>query len=428
MTKKEDWLNKLHTRVQNSDHVKAPEGLLDDIKKEMAHRGVAPAHTAVKGARIVPLWVYSVASVAAILAVCFYLGGAFTDPSPSLLPTTSMESRTPAIRPNHVETGETPAGQPEQTGQNSADMVASVFKPAVANVVGGTPDTDNTEPDMPDVADHHDAAVEPSDNKTDANTHTSPAPVAPRPAGKPSRRSGGEPQPLLAMAGNHQSHFSIGASYSGASGASHNAQGMMMTSSDPYGKHEPEFSGDKNLHQVTASEDMKTTSKHRQPVKLGLSVRYNLDSRWSLQSGLTYSWLSSEFSFHKGRENNKDEQTLHYVGIPLAASYNFVKTKRVNVYATAGGEAEKLVRGVMKHSSKTAEEAGPNSVTVKEKRLQFSVNAAVGAEYKLSRDVSIYAEPGVSHYFNNGSAVDNIYKDTPTGFNLNVGFRINLNQ
>ncbi|MFC2475495.1 MAG: hypothetical protein ACFNT8_06495 [Prevotella sp.] len=54
MTKKEDWLNKLHTRVQNSDHVKAPEGLLDDIKKEMARRGVAPAHTAVKGARIVP--------------------------------------------------------------------------------------------------------------------------------------------------------------------------------------------------------------------------------------------------------------------------------------------------------------------------------------------------------------------------------------
>ena len=102
MTKKEDWLNKLHTRVQNSDHVKAPEGLLDDIKKEMAHRGVAPAHTTVKGARIVPLWVYSVASVAAVLAVCFYLGGAFTDPSPSLLPTTSMESRTPAIRPNHV--------------------------------------------------------------------------------------------------------------------------------------------------------------------------------------------------------------------------------------------------------------------------------------------------------------------------------------
>ena len=428
MTKKEDWLNKLRTRVQDAEHVKAPEGLLDDVRKEMARRGVAPAHTAVKGARIVPLWAYSVASVAAALAVCFYLGGVFTDPSSSLLPTTSMESRTPAIRPHHVETGETPAGQSEQTGQNSADMVASVFKPAVGNVAGGTPGTGNTEPDTPDVADYHDAAVEPSDNQTDANTHTSPAPVAPRPAGKSSHRSDGEPQPLLAMAGNHKSRFSIGASYSGASGASHNAQGMMMTSSDPYGKHEPEFSGDKNLHQITASEDMKTTSRHRQPVKLGLSVRYNLDSRWSLQSGLTYSWLSSEFSFHKGKENNKDEQTLHYVGIPLAASYNFVRTKHINVYATAGGEAEKLVRGVMKHSSQTAEEAGSNSIAVKEKRLQFSVNAAVGAEYKLGRDVSIYAEPGVSHYFNNGSAVDNIYKDTPTGFNLNVGFRINLNQ
>ena len=60
--------------------------------------------------------------------------------------------------------------------------------------------------------------------------------------------------------------------------------------------------------------------------------------------------------------------------------------------------------------------------------MQFSVNTAVGAEFKLSNNISIFAEPGVGYYFNNGSNVDNVYKKLPTRFNLNAGFRVNLNR
>lgn len=41
--------------------------------------------------------------------------------------------------------------------------------------------------------------------------------------------------------------------------------------------------------------------------------------------------------------------------------------------------------------------------------------------------MSAYVEPGVSRYFDNRSEVENIYKDKPTNFNLNVGLRIYLN-
>ena len=72
---KEEWLDKLQTRIQHEYDVKAPEGLLDDIKREMARRGVTPAHSSTqKHARIIPLWGYRAASVASIVAIGLYLG------------------------------------------------------------------------------------------------------------------------------------------------------------------------------------------------------------------------------------------------------------------------------------------------------------------------------------------------------------------
>ncbi len=38
MTEKKEWLNDLRVRVQGADHVKAPEGLLDDLGVPDAHR------------------------------------------------------------------------------------------------------------------------------------------------------------------------------------------------------------------------------------------------------------------------------------------------------------------------------------------------------------------------------------------------------
>ena len=77
---KKEWLDKLQTRVQNEHDVKAPEGLLDDIKKEMARRGVAPVPPARKKARRLSLWLYRSVSVAAVVAVCLYLGNILISP------------------------------------------------------------------------------------------------------------------------------------------------------------------------------------------------------------------------------------------------------------------------------------------------------------------------------------------------------------
>ena len=61
-------------------------------------------------------------------------------------------------------------------------------------------------------------------------------------------------------------------------------------------------------------------------------------------------------------------------------------------------------------------------------KLQWSVNSAIGIEYRVSDFIGIYAEPGIDYYFKNSSELETIYKDRPFSFNLRLGVRLNINQ
>lgn len=61
--------------------------------------------------------------------------------------------------------------------------------------------------------------------------------------------------------------------------------------------------------------------KHHQPISFGLSVRKGLAKGFSLETGLTYTLLSSDAKL--AGEDQQIEQKLHYVGIPLRANWNF---------------------------------------------------------------------------------------------------------
>jgi hypothetical protein len=134
--------------------------------------------------------------------------------------------------------------------------------------------------------------------------------------------------------------------------------------------------------------------KHERPFSAGLSVRKELSDRWGVESGLVYTHL-------------KSDQSLHYVGIPVKTDLSFYKNKRVNLYASAGGMIEKCVGG-----------------DVKPTPLQLSLNTALGIQYKLTGRLSLYAEPGLSYHFDDGSPVATIRKEKPLNINLLCGVRM----
>jgi len=156
------------------------------------------------------------------------------------------------------------------------------------------------------------------------------------------------------------------------------------------------------------------------PIRFGVSLRYQLSQRWSLETGLSYTYISSDI--RSRYPNLRSEQKLTYIGIPVSAEYIFWNNKRFNIYASAGTIVEKMVRG--RRYYKNWDRTDKLSV----KPLQFSVDCGVGAELKFNNMLSIYAEPGLTYHFDNHSDIPTHYMDKPLEFSMDVGLRINFNK
>lgn len=167
----------------------------------------------------------------------------------------------------------------------------------------------------------------------------------------------------------------------------------------------------------------KTNIHHKTPVTVGVGVSYYLNDRFSLQSGLNYTFLSSSWETN-GSYHRETKQKLHFIGIPLSLSYKIAEWNRIQFYAAAGGMAEVNVGGRLSSRIFTGdEEIQREKNHIRMKEWMWSVNARVGASYPLLRFVSVYAEGGVGYYFDNGSKIETIRSEKPFNVNLQAGFR-----
>lgn len=172
---------------------------------------------------------------------------------------------------------------------------------------------------------------------------------------------------------------------------------------------------------------VKTEYKHRLPVRVGLNVAYRLTDRLSVESGVSYTRLSSDMK--DGTKNNysSSSQKLDYIGVPLNVKYRAFGYRRLSVYASAGLLTEKCVSGKTTHEYViSGEKKKHEAEDVAEKPWQLSVNAALGAQLDVLRNVGVYVEPGVSYYFDDRSTLSTIYKEKPLNFNLNLGVRYTI--
>lgn len=150
--------------------------------------------------------------------------------------------------------------------------------------------------------------------------------------------------------------------------------------------------------------------KHKQPLNFALSVRKNLARGFSVESGLTYTYLASDVWFTDG--SGIQSQKLHYIGIPIRGNWNFVDNNSLTMYLSAGGTVEKCVYGRVGNEKNTV------------KPLQLSAMGAVGVQYNVNKRVGLYVEPGVSYFFDDGSDVQTIRKENPCRFTLQAGMRL----
>mgnify|MGYP002772924687 FL=1 len=160
-------------------------------------------------------------------------------------------------------------------------------------------------------------------------------------------------------------------------------------------------------------------AKHHAPVSVGMQIAFCVAPRLSLSTGVVYTRTSSDFYPYAPNNDYNVHQVLHYVGIPVGLNYELWRSGGFHAYVMAGAEAAYNVKN-------DTDEDGTRKQDAKRDRVQFSGKASLGAQYDISPSVGLYIEPGAKYYFDNGSDIENTFKDKKLNFNLQFGLRFNL--
>lgn len=168
----------------------------------------------------------------------------------------------------------------------------------------------------------------------------------------------------------------------------------------------------------TPSADYYEKVKHHFPISVGVQVGWGVTECLRINTGVVYTNVSSDFINSSYNTTQVTTQTLHYVGLPVNISYGFWQTKRFKTYVTVGGEADFNVKN---HTESDGE-----VMASKHDRTQWSANASLGAQFDIIPQLGIYVEPGAKYYFDNGSQIENTFKDKKLNFNLQFGLRWNI--
>ena len=163
---------------------------------------------------------------------------------------------------------------------------------------------------------------------------------------------------------------------------------------------------------------------HDKPITLGLAVNKNIGKHWSLETGLQYSYLKSYFTLGTGNYRVDKEQKLHYIGIPIKLSYQFMAYKRLSAYGSAGASIQIPLSGKTYADYVIGGKSGYTTDWKTIPSIQWTVNTNIGIQYQFAPKLTLFVEPTLNWYIPNGSEVKNTWTERP--FTLTVPFGIRL--
>ena len=161
---------------------------------------------------------------------------------------------------------------------------------------------------------------------------------------------------------------------------------------------------------------------HDKPITLGLAVNKNIGKHWSLETGLQYSYLKSYFTLGTGNYRVDKEQKLHYIGIPIKLSYQFMAYKRLSAYGSAGASIQIPLSGKTYADYVIGGKSGYTTDWKTIPSIQWTVNTNIGIQYQFAPKLTLFVEPTLNWYIPNGSEVKNTWTERP--FTLTVPFGI----
>ena len=170
------------------------------------------------------------------------------------------------------------------------------------------------------------------------------------------------------------------------------------------------------------------TKRHERPLTLQLSLSRQLNSHWSLATGLSYTRMKS--TFESGNENTIIHRTqqLHYLGIPLKLGYRVVGGNRWNLYTTGGVQFDipvsaRLTTQYIYGGSYAPIGNLPDIDATISAPWQWSVGVGIGAQYQIVPHLNVYLEPSLNYFIPTSTDVESYRTEHPFDLSLPFGIR-----
>lgn len=176
--------------------------------------------------------------------------------------------------------------------------------------------------------------------------------------------------------------------------------------------------------------------QHRLPISLGVRVSKGIAPNLSVETGVVYTYLSSKVT-SKSVFNIEENQSFHYLGVPLSLNYKFYEQGKTKFYLSVGAMVQKDIKGKYESDINTSKddilaqltyynEPSHTSEAIKQSKPQFSVNASVGVAYPIYKKLYLYGTIGGAYYFDAGNKYRTIYSDKKTQLDLNLGVKFDF--
>ena len=166
-----------------------------------------------------------------------------------------------------------------------------------------------------------------------------------------------------------------------------------------------------------------TNISHRPPLSFGITARKSLGKRAGLESGFVYTYLASRYEW----SGYDVQQGLHYVGVPAnMVVYLWNSKPNWQIYLSGGFMVEKGLRGIYKQER--WHESEHRTTTVKSSSIngwQWSLNGALGINYRLEKGWGVYFEPRVGYSFDCNQPVS-IRTEMPVFVGVSMGLNYQL--
>ena len=173
----------------------------------------------------------------------------------------------------------------------------------------------------------------------------------------------------------------------------------------------------------TGTDKIIRKSHHYMPINFSMALKYKLSNRFSLETGLSYSRLKSEFEMGSNGNTIKEQQTIHYLGIPVKGICNMYTGKAWSLYGSLGVTMEIPIYSPFNTNYYLHGALEATDKTTLPVPWQWSVGTGLGLQYNLTPSIGLFAEPSLQYYIPTGSDIETYRTEHPFTFSLPLGIR-----